>query len=89
MFRPIQIFVTQLGRRFGVSTYDHTIDHTANKCGKSENQKYYTQNPVFEMSKENRIRDVDVSSCSKVLPNENRFHELDDNHKTQGNQYQT
>lgn len=37
---PVQVFISQLGRRFGVTTHHHTINHTTNQRCESKYQKY-------------------------------------------------
>lgn len=45
VFRPVQVFILQLGRCFSISTDDHTVDHAADQCSEAEDQEYHTQDP--------------------------------------------
>lgn len=45
---PVQVLVSYLFRRFGVTTYHHAIDHTTDQRHEAEYQENYAQNPKLQ-----------------------------------------
>lgn len=91
MSRPVQVFVSYLLGRFGVTTHHDAIDHTSDKCHEAEYQENYTQNPKFKkiLWIASRYEIAEEVWWYDDLPYEQRFHELNDNDETQCDQDQT
>lgn len=47
MLRPVQILVSQLGRRLGIAAHDHTVDHAADERGEAEDQENDAKDPAI------------------------------------------